>query len=190
MTYAFVVGAAVIAAALFVWWRARSVARGARARESAVLTRLDPLGERVEQGLATVSDVAGFVTSAELRMPAYRMLRLFERLDLFPSEVMSLEAQAEGLLAYWLMHPNELGHAPARVEALEVHRIETRLGEAQFVTLKFLDSNGSTAWKLGIVGPFADEPYEPNVPAFSRFDDASSARPDDLVSWWMKSLGL
>lgn len=96
----------LIVVAAFVVWRYTSVARGANASDEALLKRIDPLAQRIEAkesvGPAVLHQVAA---APELRPMLYLMLSHYQRADLFPSQFMTQQAQAESALVYWMIHP-------------------------------------------------------------------------------------
>ena len=177
----------------FIWWRITSVARGARKRDAHILDALAPLGDRLAEGVeVTPSEVGEFCAKYELRPALYGILKHFERLDLFPESMKSWESQAEGLLAQWMMHPNELQDPP--IELAFVERVERGIGDekATFLVLKYRMPeghwSGSDRWHLGLSGPFVegDVPYSGLASAFSRCGDSlESIAPGDLVDWFI-----
>jgi hypothetical protein len=110
----------VIALLAFVAWRYTSVARGAKARDKALLERLDPLAARFEAGAeVSAGDIRQIAEAPELRPMLHALLSHYAATDLFPAEYISQEAQAESTLVYWMLHPNELQAAPSAIEPVE-----------------------------------------------------------------------
>ena len=90
--------------AAFVWWRYTSVARGARQRDEKILPLIDPIGEKLAAGQQlTVEEVEVVANRSYARPFLYAALKHFERLDLFPQQYTTPEAQAESKLVYWMM---------------------------------------------------------------------------------------
>src|SRR5262245_63179901 len=104
----------------------------------------------------------------------------------FPA-YLSKQAQAESILAYWMLHPNELQAAPARMELLEALRRIVGGREGEFFVFRYQMPRGhwaGSAWVLGLAGPFDPEekPYESVAGGFSRADDVSGkVSPTELV---------
>jgi hypothetical protein len=182
-----VVGALV----LFVVWRYTSVARGARKRDEALLRILDPLGARLEakQQIAQ-SEIAGLARNPALRQMLYTMLSHYQRLDLFPPELLEKEKQAEAVLAYWLEHPNELKAAPEAIEHVKTVQHAYGSKVAEFFVFKYRMPQGhwaGTDWLVGLAGPFLpdEKPFESVAGGFSRAGDVfGKTDVDELVKWY------
>lgn len=189
----YVIGAIVVVVAGFLFWRITSVARGTRQRDEKLIDALSPLGERLAAGSeVTADEVRTLCARYELRQMLYHMLKHLGKPELFPEECTSWESQAEGLLAQWMMHPNEYEAAPAVMECLQ--RVERVIDgrKATFIVLKFKMPAGHWAekngWLLGLSGPFmeSDEPYSGPAGAFSRCDDVEGkVQPEALVDWYI-----
>ncbi len=180
--------------AAFVWWRYTSVARGARQRDAKILPLIDPIGRKLASGQTpTLEEVEQVANQSFARPLLYELLKHFEKLDLFPQHLATQEAQAEAILAYWMMHPNELQDAPNRVELVE--EVARKLdGQAcSYFVLRYEMADGHWAakdgWLLGLAGPFfkGDVPYSGVAGAFSRcgdkYGDTTAA---DLVDWYIR----
>ena len=112
--------AIVVALAAFVWWRYTSIARGARQRDEKILPLIDPIGEKLAAGKQpSTEEIESVANKSHARSYLYEVLKHFERLDLFPKQFTTPEAQAESKLVYWMMHPNELQDAPEVIELAE-----------------------------------------------------------------------
>lgn len=191
MTYAFVgFGLALL---LFVWWRYTSVARGARRRDREIAMLLGELFDRLEaEEPVSADEVTHLADRAHVRPMLYSMLKHFERLDLLPSHYLSAPSQAEAVLAYWLLHPNELAAVPETIEQVEAVRRNLEGVDAAFHVLRFRMPQGHWAakddWLLGVAGPFLDgeEPYSGLAGAFSRSGDRlGDVAPTELVDWFL-----
>jgi len=195
MAWLWILGALALLAGIFILRRRASVARGARERDARILEAIGPVVGRLEAGGAVPrEEVAELAATPQLRPLLYGYLKHVERLDLFPEEHRSPAAQAEGLLAYWLMHPNELAAAPAALEPETVVRREIGGRPARFFVLRYRAPEGHWAekdgWMLGISGPYFEEgtPYE--SAAFARFEDpADETDPEELTDWYVKMIG-
>ena len=176
------------AIALFVIWRYASVARGARKRDEALLSRLQPLAARFEAKQPVAQEeVAHLAGKPELRQMLYAMCSQHQRLDLFPPELLRREKQAEAVLAYWLQHPNELQAAPEALEYLETMQHPYGNAVAEFFVFRYRMPAGhwaGTDWLLGLSGPFFpdEKPYESVAGGYSRASDVfGKADPKELV---------
>lgn len=178
---------------IFVWWRWTSVERGARQRNERILKQLDSIGLKLsEKKEVTTEEVCELAKKDELRGMLHTVLREYSRLDLFPNEFLDVESQARAALAYWLMHPNELQDAPAKIEIVEKTQriIGDRKGE--FFVFRYKMPEGHWAekdgWLLGISGPFFgdEKPYLGVAGAFSRCGDKyEKINPAELVDWYI-----
>lgn len=185
--------AIVVLLAAFVWWRYTSVARGARQRDERILPLIDPIAEKLAAGQQPGADEIERVASASYARPLlYQALKHFERLDLFPKHLTTPEAQAEAMLAYWMMHPNELQDAPEKIELAEKVTRELDGQRCDYYVLRYQMADGHWAakdgWLLGLAGPFIenDVPYSGVAGAFSRCGDkAGEVKPTDLVDWYV-----
>ena len=104
-------------------------------------------------------------------------------------------AQGESALAYWLMHPNELQDAPAKMEFVETIARCVDGREADFHVYRFEMPVGHWAekqgWLLGLAGPMPADgaPYSERPGAFSRSGDvAGKVKPVELVDWYVGML--
>src|SRR5262245_33466102 len=184
------IGFAIVA---FLWWRYTSVTRGARQRDEKLLKVLDPIAERLsKKEPVSREEIANLSRSPQYRPMLYHFLRHFERLDLFPSEDLSVRAQGAGVLAYWLMHPNELQDAPGEMELIEEVDREVQGERGKFLVYRYRMPAGHWAeedgWLLGLAGPFLDRetPYSGVAAGFSRFGDkVGEVQPAELVDWYI-----
>jgi len=182
----------VVAIVLFILWRRSSVERGARKRDDMVLRELDPLGEKLAGGERVSRDeVVDLALRPHLRLLLHDVLKHYEKLDLFPEDLRTEPAQAEALLAYWLMHPNESQAAPDEVEQLEVIERTPEGEPVRFYAMRFRHHEPHWAskdgWMLGFAGPFFDDdtPYSGNAAAFSTFAKEGEKTPAEVVDWYI-----
>ena len=184
--------AVVVLLGTFVWWRYTSVARGAAARDEALLSVLDPVATQLDAGAPVPTDAtATLAARPELRVMLHALLTHYKRLDLFPAAYLNRSSEAESAFAYWALHPNELKAVPASIQP--VTTLTRPLGDrsAQFVVLRYQMPPGHWAgsdWQLGLAGPFfpEDQPYQGTAGAFSRSGDRDGAvSPDALVDWYV-----
>lgn len=195
MSYAVGVGGLLLALAIlaFIVWRYTSVARGARRRDKALLAILDPYAQRFEaKQTVAAEEIRELADRPQLRPMLYSLLQQYQRLDLFPADYLTEEKQAEGRLAYWMMHPNEEGAAPEEIEVVATVRRRFEEGEGAFHVLKYRMPEGHWAckdgWLVGLAGPYfeGDPPHVNCATAFSRCSDKyGETDPEELVDWYM-----
>lgn len=178
----------------FIWWRYTSVARGARQVDKKLWAVVDPLAQKLsKKEPVTAEEIASLCRQPQYRPMLYQMLKHFERLDLVPSDVLSIEAQGAGILAYWMMHPNELQDAPDEIELVEAIEKDIQGERATFLVYRYRMPSGHWAekdgWLLGLAGPFvaSEVPYSGLATAFSRCSDKYGVtQPEELVDWYVK----
>ena len=99
----------------------------------------------------------------------YLYARLMEigKADMFPLACRSIEKVAESDLASWLMHPNELGAAPAEMELVRRIAIlrEGTSGNVFLFRFRAGSSNWASkrGWMAGVAGPYWDEGESPDL---------------------------
>ena len=174
----------------FLWWRYKSVDRGAAKRDLAIVREVDPLESKILAGEAVApSEIALLAAKPHVRLLLHSMLKHYERLDLFPNEYLDQQSQAESHLVYWLCHPNELGAAPDEIELLEkaTRTIEGR--EMDFYVFRFCTHephwSAGDGWTLGVAGPFYPNkvPYSAAPATFSTFEKEGQKTPAEIVDW-------
>jgi hypothetical protein len=167
--------------------------RGARRRDQQLSEAVRPLVERVRQGVAvTVDEVAALAAMPQLRVALHSVLQALHRLDLFPPQYLDEHSQAAARLAYWLMHPNELGGAPAEMQPWQIVTRQIAGADRRFHVLRYRMPPGHWAedhgWLVGLVGPFGDgdPPYVGPHGAFSSIGDRTEhTDPSQLVDWYI-----
>ena len=187
------IGAVIVLVVAWIVWRLIAVQRGARLRDERIMEELSPFLRKLDEGAdLSNEEVTRLCAKYHLRPMLYSMLKHYERLEIFPDSMKSLERQAEGLLAHWMMHPNEFEGPPVAMQIMT--NVERKLGgkTATFVVVKFQMPPGhwvgDGAWPVGLSGPFFDNavPYGGKASAFSRASDAEDkVRPDELVDWFI-----
>lgn len=192
MTYVYACGIPVLLIVVFLVWRLTSVGRGVRKVNEIILDRIDPIGQRLSLGKPVdAAEVKSLAETHSNRPMLYDVLKHFEKLDLFPQQFMTREAQGQGQLAYWLMHPNELQEDPEDIEHVETIYRELDGQQAAFYIYKYRMRAdhwaGKDNWLLGFAGPYfeASVPYEATG-AFSRAGDKfGEAEAEELVDWFI-----
>lgn len=189
----YIVGGLLGLVVAFVAWRWTSVARGARKRDAQILPLLAPIVALLEQGQTVPAAAVEAVAVRPYARPLlYEMLAHYKRLDLFPAKYLSRECHAEGMLMYWMAHPNELQAYPEALELVETVPYAWAGGSADFLIYKYLMPHGHWArdngWLLGVVGPYTDaDAYASLASAFPRVGDrAGETTPSELVAWYAK----
>jgi hypothetical protein len=188
------VGLGVLLAAVvaFIWWRWTSVERGARQRDEKIIRALDPLREKLNQKQSvTVEEVQALADTRQFRPLLYSLLEYLDRLELFPERYLDSRSQAESILAYWMMHPNELQDIPRELELVEIVRRPIADEKLDFFVFRYKMAPGHWAmtddcWLLGLAGPFFDNDTPYSAGAFSRCGDKhGEVQPGELVDWYI-----
>ena len=182
----------VLGIVVFVWLRATSVQRGARVRDAKILRLLDPIGERLaSKGEITAEEIEALAEQAHVRPMLHAVLGEFKRLDLFPERHTTAQSQAEGTLAYWLVHPNELQVPPEEIQFAEKLRRKFGQSEGDFYVFRYKMPAGHWAakdgWLLGLAGPFREDDARYSIRgAFSRCSDKEGEiTPVEVVDWYV-----
>jgi hypothetical protein len=181
-------------------------------RDKKLIAVLNPIARRLQKKEpVTADEIAKLSRQPQYRPQLYRMLESLEQLDLFPANDLSIEAQGEGVLAYWLMHPDKMNDAPAQIELVEgierdleglsrlrpplsgvmegVEGIERDLTDrrGKFLVYRYRMPPGHPAekdgWLLGFAGPFFDNDRAySSVGFYARYDDKyGEVKPSELV---------
>jgi hypothetical protein len=161
-----VLGVLALMLSLFVLgWLNAIRASGVRNRKIESLTR--PAMEAVRENRPSAQDMVTELAE----VPAarnYLFARLTElgKADMFPLALRSIEKVAESDLARWLMHPNELGAAPAEMELVRRLAIlgEGRSGSVFLFRFRAEPSNFAwkRGWMAGVAGPYWDDDESPD----------------------------
>ncbi len=184
---------AVVAVVAFIAWRFTSVSRGAQKRDDKILNLLDPLRQKLDKGESVSrEEVSALAIRPEVRPTLSSVLASFDKRDLLDAKYNSPISQAEAGLAFWLMHPNEFGEAPAAIEHIQQVDYPVRSNHGVFHVFRYKMPDGHLAakdgWLLGVVGPMNEEaePYSHNHGAYSRSSDTEgSISPQELVERWV-----
>jgi len=191
-----VLGIVVGLIVVFLIWRWTSVARGAGQRDDKLISRIDPIGKKIDAGeVVSPDEIAVLAARPEIRYMLFAALRQMKKPDLLPTSYSSSIAQGESALAYWMMHPNELQDAPEAIEFVETIKRPVDGREADFHVYRYRMAAGHWAakdgWILGVAGPMSAsaEPYSEMPGAFSRVGDIEGkVKPVELVDWYVGML--
>ncbi len=110
--------------------------RGAAARDGVILERLER-GEKMD-----AKEVQDLAAAPENRPLLYSALEHFEQLGSFATGYLDPREQGRAVLAYWLMHPNEMAGAPESIEFLEAKRRDMDGKDLRFMVYKFQMAQG------------------------------------------------
>lgn len=158
-------------------------------RDREILPLLEPFAIRLagHQDVAP-EEIEGVARLDHARPALYEMLHRYGHDELFPAELLSTEAQAVGILAHSLMHPQALGAAPTAVEAIGFVDRDLDGRRAEFRVLRYRLPDGhphaASGWMTGVVGPFFDDaqPYLNDATAHTRTDATSTTvGADELI---------
>jgi hypothetical protein len=184
--------------ALLVIWIYTSVHRGATKRDEQILKRIEPLTSKLDAGEeVTIGDVRDLAQTPQVRFLLFAELQRMGKGKLFPNDFDSEEKQAEASLTYWMMHPNELGTAPEKMEHFKTIERNLQESKGRFYFFRYLMPEGHWArkdgWILGFSGPFMgdENPYEYMSSAFSRATDkADETDPQSILDWYLDKVKL
>ena len=123
-----------------------------------------------------------------LRHATYRALEAYGRIELFPSNFLTIEKGAESLLITWLEFPTELGEAPHEIELSTTIALDGILNLTYLVfKYRMLKNHWAERynWMLGVVGPYnpSSKPYDIPARIFSRFNPADTTTPEREARW-------
>jgi len=162
MQYVFLIAGGLVIGALlaFVGWR--YVAMWRASRESTrvglrLMDELEPVWKPVYAGNdPNPVDVANFAANPQTRETLFDFLLFHKKLSQFPNEYRTPLALAESQLVRWLMHPNELGCAPDKIEFVATASPNT---QEKWLVFRFRTDPPHWAaedgWMAGVVGPFS-----------------------------------
>jgi hypothetical protein len=181
-------GLVVATMLLYIWLRLRA-GRAAKKRDDRLFAELRPIMERImEKKPVNAEEVGALATRPELRMFLYAALKVLGQLDLFPEPYLMPVAQAEAVLAHWMMHPNEDGEAPEQMQLEERIQRELEGEKVEYFVFRYKMRAGhwraKEGWLLGLAFISEETPYEGKRGAFTRGDKVGTITPHALVDWF------
>ena len=134
------------------------------------------------------TEVDAMVRNGTLRHATYRVLEAYGRMELFPSDFLTIEKGAESFLITWLEFPTELGEPPHEVELFTTIALDGMLALTYYVFRYRMQNNHWAArysWMFGVVGPYgpASKPYDVPARIFSRFNPTDATTAEDETRW-------
>lgn len=147
--------------------------------------RVFAITSALQQGLAVPKDrVSSVAKFPEVRCLLYDRLLALDAVERLPPEHRTQAALAEGDLARWLAHPNELGRA---ADQLELYRVEQQVeagAPLEWYLFRFrMEAPHPLAergWMAGISGPFSPGNIETHgTGTFSDFVSWGELEPDE-----------
>jgi hypothetical protein len=157
---------AVIALFVLLWFKA--VSASAR-RDLQIEETIGPALEAASQGSPEAQElVTQLASQPVLRNELRCKLEEMGKADLFPEAMRSVEKMAESELARWLLHPNELGAAPAEIEVVrrfEVKDDDGREGSAYLIRFRAEAGHwaAENGWMAGVAGPYWEGDHHDGV---------------------------
>jgi hypothetical protein len=154
-----------LATLALIWWRYAALANKVGQHDKNLHSVLSPIAKKLaEYKPVQMHDIRALARQPQYRFMLYRMLKYYQRLDLFPVEYLTIIAQGEGILAFWMMDPNQLQDAPSEIHLVEeVERVH-KGWRLKYLVYRYRMHAGhwteKDGWLLGIVGPF----FENDVP--------------------------
>ena len=136
----------------------------------------------------TKLEVLAMVQDPALRHGVYRVLKAYNRNDLFPVEFFTREKGAEGFLVNWLEFPTELGTSPDEIEFVTVITLLDSEPLDYYVfkyKTKTPRASGQQDWMIGVSGPYdaGSKPYDVPLRVYSRFFTPEQTSPEQEVQW-------
>ena len=133
-------------------------------------------------------EVLTMVKDPALRHGVFHVLNAYNRSDLFPTEFLTNEKGAEGLLVNWLEFPTELGNSPDEIEFITMITIKEDEPLDYYVfkyKTKLPHSLWQYQWMMGVSGPYDknSKPYDIVLRVFSRFNTVNDTSPEIEVQW-------
>lgn len=168
--------------ALFV-----NLALASRRQERKLRERLGEVGNALDAGRTPdAAAVRRLAAQPDLRNALHGLLAAHGHAALFPAEFRTRPRFAEGQLAYWLSHPNELQQCPDEIALAEVVTLPSDAPGTpgtpalDYYLFRFRTSPPNFAadrgWMAGVCGPFPHGSTTPPAPsAAGAFDDAPPA---------------
>ena len=185
-----VIGCAIGLVALFVVWRLIATVQATARRDNQVSEKMAAIVEILESGeIPSQSDLLKCAEGKRTRRALYEVLEKYGKEELFPQQYLTREAAAEADLAYWLLHPNELGSAPDFIELMTkvIRQYEGATLEYFVFRYKMNEPHWAAkdGWMVGISGPYTEGSrlYSWAPGTFSTFEQYESKTPDDHVDW-------
>lgn len=152
------------------------------------LQSIEALKQKFDSQLfVTDEDIISLCRQPGLRPALYQLLKIHDKLHLFPADFYTCEKGAESYLATWLEFPTELGRSPDEIEFLT--KIDLEDSVCNYYVFKFSSPEPKWAarlrWMIGVVGPYIPEslPYDVPKRIFSRFNAVGTISPREEVAW-------
>ena len=155
------IGCVIGLVVLFVVWRLIATFRATIRRDKQISEEMAPILSTLESGKTpSEADINKLAERKHTRRALYEMLDKYGKEALFPQQYMTREAAAEADLAYWLLHPNELGSAPDIIELMtKLHR-RYEGKKLEYIVFRYkMDEPHWAAkdgWMVGISGPYVE----------------------------------
>jgi hypothetical protein len=197
MIYA--IGAVVLFIAGFVFYRNWKVNGQSQKLASERFERIKPLLEKFDgRQNISVDEVKPFAFGLGTRETTYELLKEKDRLDLFPSELLTIEKGAEANLATWLEFPTELDAIPDEIEHIKRVTIPfDKENNVYYHLFKFRTKEPHWAakdgWMMGVVGPYFDDskPYDFPGATFSRLSSLEGTiTPEEEAKWVHENISI
>ena len=133
-------------------------------------------------------EVEMMVQNGSVTHAAYRALKAYGRLDLFPSDFLTIEKGAESFLITWLEYPTEVGEAPNEIQLFTTIALDGILNLTYYVFKYKMRTDhwaGGYNWMFGVVGPYHphSKPYDIPAKIFSRFNSTDTTTAEEEARW-------
>jgi hypothetical protein len=190
----FIVAGLLIAAVVaFAVWRYIATHRASEHLQLQLMNELEPVWKQIYAGRdPNPADVAKYASDPRTRVTLFDLLLFHRKLSLFPKEYRTPLLLAESQLVRWLMHDNELGSAPDKIEFMATAGPNVH---SNWLVFRFRADPPHWAakegWMAGVVGPLpwnqkideSDEDAFPSAPVvFSMFHAYDSMTAEQHVA--------
>lgn len=185
-----IIGSVIGLVVLFVVWRLISTFQATAHRDNQVSEEIAPIVKTLESGgIPSQSDLLKCAEGRHTRRALYEVLQKYGKGELFPQQYLTQEAAAEADLAYWLLHPNELGSPPDFIELMTKVIRQYEGASLEYFVFRYKMNEPHWAakdgWMVGISGPYTEGSrlYSWAPGTFSTFEKYESKTPDEHVDW-------
>jgi hypothetical protein len=193
-----IIGISVFALLIFVVYRYIKVHSQNEKLNRESLNRVKFVYDKlINKETLTKEEVFPFAENILAREMVYKILKEYNRTDLFPEEYYTIVKAAESNLANWLKFPTELGVCPDEMEYIKRVTFDFD-GQNHFVHFEVFKYRvnephwaANAGWMLGVVGPYFDDskPYDFPSLTFSRINSISGeTTPDGEAGWVYENL--
>jgi len=200
MNVLIIIGLIVLAIAVFLVYRLRTVKKQNKKLNEQRFDRIKPLYDKLESGQSiTPEDVLPYATNLLSRETTFQLLNAHNKSEIFPKQYYTVVKGAESHLANWLEFPTELNACPDEIEHIKrvTFDFDGKNNFVHYEVFKYRVNEPHWAakdgWILGVVGPYFDDskPYDKAQATFSRVSSTlEKVAPDDEAKWVHENISM